>query len=105
MDRSDVLLNVSNAVSLIIVYFFTKNQHRDTGIKVETESSKIQAQVADSASKVVAAMPEPQTIRSIDYSDRLNALEKKADIIIANLRKKPGTAWVEEVTEVKEPKE
>lgn len=109
MTWADAAPAVSNAVSVLITYWITRSQHVGTREKAETESSKIQLGVVQSATdvkaKVIEAVETKPVAASVDYGDRMTAVERKQDLIIFNLKRKPGTPWIDDITQVKEPKE
>lgn len=99
------------ALSMLTVWFITRAQHLDTVAHVQTESSKIQLGVAehtqsarDDLSAVIDKSKSAQIISSMSLTDRMTALERKQDLVIENLRRKPGSPWIDEITTVTEPK-
>ena len=108
MTWSEAAPPICNAISLIVTYVMTRKQHIGTQSKVETESSKIQLGVSQSEERVktdvVEAVKSRAVSTSVDYGDRLTAIERKQDLIIENMRRKPGTPWIDEITRVTEPK-
>ena len=101
--------HIASALSTLIIWGFSRSHARVTQETVQTESSKIQYSVSESAKGVKTDVIEAITSRpvaaSVEYGDRLSALERKLDLIAENLRRKPGTPWVDEITKVSVLKE